>query len=429
MGMNYWCWREKRDNAALRILILTRNFPPRSCGVGDYACRMAEVLSAAGDFVDVLTEPAGATRNFPFGLSELPLRGWRDLKPVLRKIADIAPHRVQLEYSGYAWGRWGVAWWLNALLFALRRRKITVNIGLHETAIRMRQHPMQIPVALAQWVHIALMMAAAETVELNMPSRVALLGRVFPWWRAKLRYRPNSSTIPVTAATEAEREAMRRQRGVASGEAVVATFGMFHTAKHYEALIGAMARLARTRKVRLWMLGDVAMAVPEYLAQLKRMTRECGIEEHVWWPGRMEAAELSRALQSADVFVLPQPDGHLTRSSAFMAAAAHGLPVVAVRNPEGRDQAEFAHEENVWLVTRSAPEEIAAALAALLADPAAAGRMGGALRRLYAERFDWSATVAGRPAAGSTSARSGSPGGSTGHEDAVTAAHAGGVKL
>jgi len=426
--MNCSCWREKRVSAALRILILTRNFPPRLCGVGDYACRMAEVLSAAGDFVGVLTEPVGAMRNVPFGLSELPLRGWRDLKPVLREIAAAAPDRVQLEYSGYAWGRWGVAWWLNALLFALRRRKIPVHIGLHETAIRMRQHPLQIPVALAQWAHIALMMAAAETVELNMPSRVKLLGRVFPWWRAKLRYRPNSSTIPVVATDEADRVALRRERGVASGEAVVATFGMFHTAKHYEALIGAVARLAGTRKVKLWMLGDVAMAVPEYVARLKRMAREGGIEEQVWWPGRLEAADVSRALQAANVFVLPQPDGHLTRSSAFMAAAAHGLPVVAVRNPAERDQVEFTHGENVWLVERSAPEEIAAAVAALLADPAAAGRMGGALRRLYAERFDWSATVAGAPAAESTSVPSGSPGASTRHEDAVTAAHAGGVK-
>ncbi|HKM89474.1 MAG TPA: glycosyltransferase, partial [Candidatus Acidoferrales bacterium] len=275
------------------------------------------------------------------------------------------------------------------------RRKIPVHIGLHETAIRMRQHPLQIPVALAQWVHIGLMLGAVPRggIELNMLSRVELLGRVFPWWRAKLRYRPNSSTIPVVPTDEADRVALRRERGVAAGEAVVATFGMLHTAKHFEALIGAVARLPRTRKVQLWMLGDTAMAVPEYLARLKALAGESGMEQQVWWPGRMEVAEVSRALQAADLFVLPQADGHLTRSSAFMAAAAHGLPVVAVRNPEGRDQVEFTHGENVWLVGRSAPEEIAAALVALVADLAAAGRMGRALRRLYEERFGWSSSL------------------------------------
>jgi len=390
---------------------------------------MAEVLAAGGDEVVVLTEPAGRSGPSSIPLRELPLRGWRDLKPVLREIAEAAPERVQLEYSGYAWGRWGVAWWLNALLFALRRRKIPVHIGLHETAIRMRQHPLQIPVALAQWAHVGLMLAAVPQggIALNMPSRVELLGRVFPWWRAKLRYRPNSSTIPVVAMTPAEREAMRRERGAGNGEAVSATFGMFQKAKHSEAVIGAVARLRRTRPVKLWMLGDAA-AAPEYIARLKAMARELGIEEQIWWSGRLEAAEVSRALGAADVFVVPQPDGHLTRSSAFMAAAAHGLPVVAVRNAAGHGQVEFTHGENVWLVERSAAEEICAALAALLADRSAAGRMGRALRRLYEERFDWRVTVAGASPAKCIPASSDGRGKSGRSKEAVTAAHAGGVK-
>jgi glycosyltransferase involved in cell wall biosynthesis len=375
----------------MHTLILTRNYPPRTCGVGDYACRMADALAAAGDFVGVLTEPANAIRHLPIGLIELPLRGWRDLQPVLRQIREAAPDRVQLEYSGYAWGRWGVAWWLNALLFALRRRKIPVHIGLHETAIRMRQHPLQIPVALAQWVHIGLLLAAAESVALNMPSRIELLGRVFPWWRAKLRYRPNSSTIPVVAMAEADRDAMRRERGVESGEAVIATFGMLHTAKHYEALIGAVARLRRTRPAKLWMLGDAALAVPEYLARLKAMARQGGIEDQVWWPGRLEAAEISRALQAADVFVLPQPDGHLTRSSAFMAAAAHGLPVVAVRNPP--DQVEFTHGKDVWLVHTGTAEDLGVAIETLWKDPALRDGLGRRLKDLYAKVFDWTKAV------------------------------------
>src|SRR5271170_1291636 len=94
---NCSCWREKMDSAAMRILILTRNFPPQSCGVGDYACRMAEALSGGGDDVVVLTEPAAGLlapgRRSGAPLRELSLRGWRDLKPVLREIAEAAPER------------------------------------------------------------------------------------------------------------------------------------------------------------------------------------------------------------------------------------------------------------------------------------------------------------------------------------------------
>jgi glycosyltransferase involved in cell wall biosynthesis len=412
------------EQPVLRVLILTRNFPPRACGVGDYAFRMAAAMAAAGDFVAVLTEPVDTPRHVAIGLREHSLGGWSDLQPVLGQILQAAPDFVQLEYSGYAWGRWGVAWWLNALLFKLRRQGIPVHIGLHETAIRMRQHPLQIAVALAQWAHVGLLLAAAETVALNMPSRVKTLGRIFPWWRSKLRYRPNASNIPVEFITQAERTTLRRKLGVEDGETVVATFGMFHTAKHYEALVGAIPLLPE-KPVRLWMLGDVAMASPEYVAQLKAMARVCGIEGRVWWPGRLDAGQVSRMLQSADLFVLPQPDGHLTRSGSFMAAAAHGLPVVAVRDHTQRDQLEFTHGKNIWLVERSAPQEFAAAIDALMSDPAAASRMGSELRRLYDASFDWRLAAVHFSAV--AAAAVGMPV-STTEENRVSAAHAGGAK-
>ena len=377
----------------MRLLLLTRNFPPRTCGVGDYACHLAESLAAAGNEVSVLTEPAAHRKELPFPVRELPLTGWSDYQTVLAAIERAAPDRVQLEYAGYGWNSWGTAWWLNALLLALRQRKIPVHIGLHEIAIGMRQHPLQLPVALAQWVHIGLLIAAAETVAVNLPSRVTLLGRVFPWWRARLRYRPNSSNIPVVPLASSERSALRRERGVARGDAVVATFGMFHRDKNYQALISAFALLRRTRSAKLWMLGDVAMAAPDYRQQLQALVREEGVEQDVWWSGRLDDAEVSRALQAADVFVLPQPDGHLTRSGAFMAAAAHGLPVVAVRDPGNCGQQEFRHGENIWLVERSTPQPIVEALRILLDDLTVAGLLGLNLQRLYTAKFSWSRAI------------------------------------
>jgi len=97
--------------------------------------------------------------------------------------------------------------------------------------------------------------------------------------------------------------------------------------------------------------------------------------------------ELSGYLQAIDIFVLPQPDGHLTRSSAFMAAAAHGLAVIAVRNVE--NQKDFAHGENVWLVDASRAELFAQAFRQLADDAALRARLGENLRALYARKFAW----------------------------------------
>jgi len=326
---------------------------------------------------------------------EIPMSGWNDLRPLLAAIERIAPERVQLEYAGYAWNRWGTPWWLNVLLFDLIRKRVPVCIGLHETPIHIRRHPLQFIVALAQWVHTGLLMAVVPRggMAVNMLSRVALLGRVFPWWRARLRYRPNPSNIPVVPLASSERAGLRRERGVASQEAVVVTFGMFHRDKNFEALIKAINILRGRMPVKLWMLGDVSMTTQAYRCQLETLVREASLKRDVWWSGRLEATDVSRFLQAADIFMLPQPDGHLTRSGAFMAAAAHGLPVVAVRDPTGRDQREFTHGENIWLVDRSAPEPIADALGTLIEDLTVAGLIGRNLKRLYEAKFKWSRTI------------------------------------
>jgi len=424
-------WRRTRLNRKhlVRILIATKNFPPRTCGVGDYAFRLAETLAAAGEFVVVLTESADGPRHMAIGLREQSLGGWMDFKATLRHIRAASPDRLQLEYSGYAWGRLGVSWWLNAVLFKVRSQGIAVHIGLHESAISMRQHPLQIPVALAQWLHVGLLLAAAETVSLNMQSRVDILGRAFPWWRSKLRYRPNSSNIPVVPISDTEREAIRGTNGVKDGERVIATFGMFHTAKRYEAVIEAVSR-CREKSLKLWMLGETDNAPAGYLARMRQTARTFGIDDRVCWPGRMEAVDISRMLQAADVFVLPQADGQVTRSGSFMAAAAHGLPVIAVRAANERDQSAFTHGGNVWFVEHATAEAFAAALDTLLDDAAAARGIGDSLRQLYKDRYDWPNVLESfgakkAPAAGDTA---GGRAISARVNSAANAAHAGGAK-
>ena len=412
----------------MRVLLITRHFPPVCCGVGDFASRLAAELTAEGNFVTVLTEPAGAARHASFEFRELPLGDRQDARAVLEAVAAAKPDRVLFEYSGSAWGRWSAPFWVNSLLFRLRRRGFAVHAGLHELAISIRQHPLHTPVALAQWLHVALILWAAESAAVNMRSRADLLARLFPWWRRKIQYRPNSSTIPVTPLAPADRGAFRSGHGAGPGEIIVATFGMFHRAKNYEGLIDAFGLLRRSTPAKLWMLGNTAAASPEYVARLKRAACAAGVEEHVWWPGKLEAEEVSRALQAADVFVLPQPDGHLTRSSAFMAAAEHGLPVVAVRQPGGRDQMEFTHGEHVWFAGRGTAEELAAGMLALAADPDLAARMGQSLRELYAARFAWSVTASMAMGDSAIHVPSGTESLTAQREGVARATHAGGAK-
>lgn len=374
-----------------RIALITRRFPPETCGVGDYAMRLAEFLTGQGEQVTVFTGRSDGARPLGFRVVESPMSGWGDLRPLLRAIEAEHPDRVQLEYSGYGWNRWGFSFWLNVLVARLRRAGVPVTLGLHEIPIRIRQHPLQFPIIVLQWLHAVLLLGVADSVALNMQERVRLLRRIIFWRRRRILYRPNSSTIPVVQIDAEHRRAVRAAHGVLPEDRVVATFGLFQRDKNYESVIETVAQVRAERPLKLWLLGDPSGSSPEYLEWLRQRTHALGIGPHVVWSGRLDGAGVSAHLQAADFFILPQPDGHLTRSSAFMAAAAHGLPVIAVRNPA--NQQEFTHCRDVWLAEKSSSHEFAAALDEFLRAPQVPGSLGRNLRKLYEEKFDWAVTI------------------------------------
>lgn len=344
-----------------------------------------------GHSATVLTEPAPnrVQGDLTASLIEVPMRGMRDLLQVLQAIEAAAPDFVQLEYSNYGWNRWGCAFWLNALFAALRWRGYHLRLALHEFPLHFWQHPLQAPVALLQRIHFWLLGLAAHDVVTNTAERVAILKRWFPWRKSAIRYRPNSNCNPVFPISEQECKKLREERGVRPADIVLAVYGLYGAGKNTEAAIEAALLLQGKLPVHLWLLGDASSAQPAYLAQLRNLSDRLGAS--AWWSGGMTPQEVSRHLQAVDIFLLPQPDGHLTRSGSFMAAAEHGLPVIAVHNP--LNQREFQNRDQVWLVESCHPSEFAQAIAMLALDAGLRRRIGSQLRLLYQRNFSWLVTA------------------------------------
>jgi glycosyltransferase involved in cell wall biosynthesis len=369
--------------------------------VGDYTARLAESWEQQGHEVTVFaatpedppSESGSQSAVRKFSVERIQLDARRDVEQAVEAICKTHPERVQIEYSNYGWSRWGFAFYLNALVWALRKRGLPVTIALHEFPLNIAQHPLLAGLSLTQRLHFALLVHGAEEVLTNTRERVEVLQRWFPWRKETIRFRPNSSNIPVAAGGAKQRKEIRAQHAP-DGALVLATFGTYHRDKNFEALVEAAAGAQGQLPVALWLLGDASPAQPAYMEKLRGLIRRSGLEAAIWQPGRMDAEEISQCLAAADVFVLPQPDGHLTRSGSFMAAAAHGLPVIAVRNAE--NQSDFAHGENVWLVDASRGELILAAIRQLAGDAALRARLGNNLRALYEREFSWTATAAPR---------------------------------
>jgi hypothetical protein len=109
--------------------------------------------------------------------------------------------------------------------------------------------------------------------------------------------------------------------------------------------------------------------------------------------GPLTSDDLSGYLAACDLFIQPYPDGVTSRRTSLMAALSHGKPVITTVHAKS--------SEPIW----SASGAIACArvgdvasfldiLSRLISDSAERARMSAAARKLYADEFDISRTVA-----------------------------------
>lgn len=125
---------------------------------------------------------------------------------------------------------------------------------------------------------------------------------------------------------------------------------------------------------------------------LKSLAEELGVAGRVEFAGFVPHAELPAHLHAADIFVRPSRSEGMGNS--FIEAFAAGVPVIATqeggiadflfdakRNPE--------QEPTGWAVDKDAPEQIAAAVKEIVADPARVGVVVANARRLAQGHYDW----------------------------------------
>jgi sugar transferase (PEP-CTERM/EpsH1 system associated) len=177
---------------------------------------------------------------------------------------------------------------------------------------------------------------------------------------------------------------------VARGNIVVfGTVGRLDKIKNQAALIDALAAIVKQdprARARLRLI--IAGEGPERGA-LEDATRRHSLTELVWFAGaRNDVPDLMRAM---DVFVLTSHNEGI--SNTILEAMASGLPVVAARvggNPEL-----VAHGSTGVLYDPTAPDALAAALAAYADDASLRHEHGIAARRRICDGFSLEVMVGG----------------------------------
>jgi glycosyltransferase involved in cell wall biosynthesis len=166
------------------------------------------------------------------------------------------------------------------------------------------------------------------------------------------------------------------------GQARLVCVASLYPVKNHEGLLAACALLAEAgQPCRLDLIGKDEGG---RRAVLEALARRLGIAEWVVWHGGLDHGEIARHLAAADLFVLASHSEGVPVS--MMEAMAVGLPVVG---PRVTGLPELVTEgESGLLADPARPEEFAAAIGRLLADPAAAAAMAERARRRIEAAYD-----------------------------------------
>jgi D-inositol-3-phosphate glycosyltransferase len=165
--------------------------------------------------------------------------------------------------------------------------------------------------------------------------------------------------------------------------------GRIQPLKGLDVAVAALAELERDDAELVVVGGPSGAGGPTELERVRALAEDLGVRDRIRWVAPQPHHLLSTWYRAADVVLVP------SRSESFglvaLEAAACGAPVVA--SDVGGLRTIVDHERTGFLVESRDPTAFAAAVDALLADPALAAAMGAAGAE-RARQFTWSTAAA-----------------------------------
>jgi glycosyltransferase involved in cell wall biosynthesis len=169
-----------------------------------------------------------------------------------------------------------------------------------------------------------------------------------------------------------------KKLGIAPDEMVVLSLGRLVYKKGFEYLVRAIPYvIANFRNVK-FVIGGMG----PLQGQLRLLSKELGVNEHLLLPGAISWDEVPRYMDMCDVFVVPSIKDHKGNinglPNVLLEAMASGKPIVASKIGGIPDVID--HERNGLLVNEKDPKELADAINCLLASPSLRRSLGSAAK-------------------------------------------------
>ncbi|MCA1725465.1 MAG: glycosyltransferase, partial [Thermomicrobia bacterium] len=315
---------------AMRVLLISAEYPPIPGGIGDYTALLAAHLASAGATVAVLTTGNGAVQHDGevTVYERVPSWGWGSTQAICDVVRSFGPEIVHLQYQTGMYDMHPVVNFLPDRLSSRIARAERGGKPRFVTTFHDLRHPYLFPKAGFLRAFVTRHLARTSSLAIGTNGEdVTQLRR----WRANAALLPIGSNIP--AATVRDARAIRARYGIPAEALLLTTFGLLNRSKGIETVIDALALLRREgTDAHLLLIGAGAgVNDPTNHATALALDRQCaaaGLTAFVHRTGSLPAAEVAEALAASDLCVLPYRDGASPRRGSLLAALAEGIPVV-----------------------------------------------------------------------------------------------------
>ncbi len=358
----------------VRIMFITGKYPPQECGIGDYTQRLTQKLSRSGYQIFILTSVPQKRQN---AINERQNNGveiirvitqW-DFKDYQAILNEILKNKIDLVNIQFQISFFNFLPMIILLPFFLKLRRhtnrIRVVVTLHELAGPVTWF---FPGQLRRLWLLPLIFWADAVIVTN--ERDLFLLHNVPFLKRRIHHIPLVSNIDVEQ--DIDKQAVRRRLRINDDEILILRFGFVNNirATFILELIQAINKLCnKGHKVRLILVGGTDLKDNNIVSSF---VNSLGIAERVIFTGYCSVQEVSQYLGSADIAVQLSPDG-VFRSTALLATMAHGLPTIGLK--KGYVPSVFVDRENILLIPKSTPEDIARGIEELILDEALRERL------------------------------------------------------
>jgi hypothetical protein len=308
---------------AIKLHLITGEYPPSCGGVGDYTAQLARALADAGDSVDVwVGGPVQQAVSGACRVHALPDTFGPRSRAVLSQAWAAAPGIVLLQYVPNALGSRGMNVGFCRWLGAQRQAGHDIRVMFHEPYLYFSaRRPWRNVAAITQRLMAALLVRAATQLYYSSGNWHTYLAPYGAGDTAMVL--PVPSTIPAGAPAASPTARRGRARRMCRDELLATLPALFE-------------RDGNVRAILIGRGGD------RFARELAR--RVPASAERIHATGEINAAAVAVALAACDVLFQPYPDGVTTRRTSVMAGLASGVATISTAGPL---------TEPVWRETRA----------------------------------------------------------------------------